>query len=277
MVLNASPKSKWSTTPTRSQRTHVDHRTFRLATGSGRRVEAARRPVARDHGGQRGQHGGSARDEWVRRRRGRRDGGGADRCRVGGRGGRDRRRGRPLRLARARSRSGTQCTAHRHRRSHARRRARSHRAWCVGDRDGRAPARAGRRRRRGGRRVGARARVGTAGRAASSPAHQRMAAIGQSRSRPRVRCERLSRPRGTPYRGEHRRGDRFREPCADAGRSPHPRTSTRTLGARPGSRAGRGARAAGSRRRCFPHDANTRLWSLPERGRARRPTGAEPR
>ena len=30
-----------------------------------------------------------------------------------------------------------------------------------------------------------------------------------------------------------------------------------------------------SGRRCFPHDANTRLCSLPERGRARRPTGAE--
>ena len=55
------------------------------------------------------------------------------------------------------------------------------------------------------------------------------------------------------------------------------RTSTRTLGARPGSRAGRGACAAGSGRRCFPHDANTRLCSLPERGRARRPTRAEPR
>ena len=36
------------------------------------------------------------------------------------------------------------------------------------------------------------------------------------------------------------------------------------------------ARAA-SGRRCVPHDANTRPWSLEERGRARRPTGAEPR
>ena len=118
---------------------------------------------------------------------------------------------------------------------------------------------------------------GTAGRAASSPAHQRMASVRQSGSRPRVRCERVSRPRGTRYRGEHRRGDHFREPCADAERGPHARTSTRTFGARPRSRVGGGARAAVSGRRCVPHDANTRVWSLRERGRARRPTGAEPR
>jgi hypothetical protein len=58
---------------------------------------------------------------------------------------------------------------------------------------------------------------------------------------------------------------------------PYARTFARTLGARPCSRAGRGACATGSGRRCFPHDANTRLCSLPERGRTRRPKGAEPR
>ncbi len=52
--------------------------------------------------------------------------------------------------------------------------------------------------------------------AAGSAAHQRMASVRQSGSRSRVRCERVSRPRGTPYRGEHRRGDHFREPRADA-------------------------------------------------------------
>ena len=159
----------------------VDPRTFRLPTGSGRRLAATQRPAPRDHGGPRRQHGCSARDERVRRRRGRRDRGRAVRRRVGGRAGRDRRRGRPVRLARARSRSGTRCRAHRHRRSHARRGARSRRARHVGDGDGRTPARPGRRGRRGGCRVGARAHVRGRG-VACSPAHGPITAVRESGS-----------------------------------------------------------------------------------------------
>ena len=58
-------------------------------------------------------------------------------------------------------------------------------------------------------------------------AHERIAAVRESGSRPSVRCERAWRPRGTRDRGEHRRGDRFREPCADAGRGPS-RTNVRS-------------------------------------------------
>ena len=51
----------------------------------------------------------------------------------------------------------------------------------------------------------------------------------------------------------------------------------RTAGAHPRCCADRGARGAASGRRCVPRDGNARARSLGEGGRARRPTGAEPR
>ena len=79
--------------------------------------------------------------------------------------------------------------------------------------------------------------------------------------------------RGTRDHGEHGPGDRFREPCGGHERAQH----ARTAGAHPRCCTDRGARGAASGRRCIPHDANTRARSLEERGRGRRPTGAEPR
>jgi hypothetical protein len=75
------------------------------------------------------------------------------------------------------------------------------------------------------------------------------------------------------FHGERGPGDRFREPCGCHERAQH----ARTAGAHPRCRADRGARGAASGRRCVPRDANARARSRGEGGRARRPTGAEPR
>ena len=280
MVLNASSKSKWSTTPTGSQRTHVDHRTFRLATGSGRRVEAARRPVAR-----------SRRAAWATWARPRNRVGSTSsrsprrrealmRCRVlADEARRDRRRGRPLRLCSSAFRDhGTQCTAHRHRRSHARRRALGRIEPGVSGTVMAGSCMRWSLKASGSRWVAARARVGTAGHAASSQAHQRMAAVRQSGSVReyvanafRDHAELLTAASTVAVTvsaslvltlSAARTHERSHERCE----------------ARPCSRAGRGACATGSGRRCFPHDANTRLCSLPRtRADTVGPKGAEPR
>ena len=87
-------------------------------------------------------------------------------------------------------------------------------------------------------------------------------------------CERASRPAAARHRGGHRRVDRFREPSGDVQRGPrtHDRPERVPVPAPTVERAQQHPVVAPS-----PSAPHTRAEPLQERGRARRPSGTQPR
>jgi len=159
---------------------------------------------------------------------------------------------RPISAPRARSRSGTRCCTHRRRRPHACRRARSRGARCVGNGDGRTPARP-RHRTSGAPSCGGSCLVPGGG-AASSPRRGSLAAVGEGGSRLRPPCERASRPCASRDRGGHRRVDRVGKSPGDVERTAHARTWSASPCPRRPRSARRGIRSSlGPRRHeCSP-------------------------